>query len=1023
MRKGEELNLNRKYLLFLIFFPLCLSLAQSAEENSLDAFSIKLKQEISAFEKSCIGKEDELLRNKILITSLTDCETEATYLEGQINLYQKAVIEDEEIQNLSFCNPQSESPELLNLIGIVEKVTPKVNCTQEEVSQKEKSCANVWACNALRSVFKVSKTMLPSILVKPVRRYVKEKSEAISGGCLDEGKSDCLQELVNTLVGSLLDTGEALWDLAKAGVSSLFDVGGWFSSKSESMHAAAVQNTQSVKGFLDSPGEWIMNLLNSMSSSINKWVKSSVLCQDWSGEPHLSECVTPLASYDCIDCETKVNAVCSVAGAVISEVGIMALTAGAGNIASIGVRAGAATMKAVAKKAAKKIKIKSPKVSMKIRESKIMKVPVVSGIVSTGLKATRVTAVVAKEKLEAIKGFLDKVQKSRGVQAAKRISEKTLDIVADPTRVGKVIAEKTFMASTKTVAKVGPKGMSKLAKEDLTLINKARLSGGKGKEVIKDKTRPSKLSSTVKIDKGLKALKGNHHGGVDSKKDKQIVETNNDTLNYDKKNYGTDQPPRRQVEVADQKHHDSKSNKNEDEQSTSGPGLAAAFAGVGPQGLSNKTKWALGSGGVALDISAKLPVEQESDEPVEEDISDVPIQGDAQWSQYNKKSSSSKGKSDVAKDKKGTGPKSSGEMRAEIEKRIGSTEVSSEKDLFSALGISDDSQGEDTSEIARRKVESLGNIYSEGNRKRMVQRLQKENTRLDENDANKLFNQRQAQIQSANKFLKNTQSRPSEGMTYDGPIDNHSSVKRVKNQKVVKKNNVSSELLNQELAELREQISNLDKNGTKKTPRKSTKDKTVVDNYRTRKPKSLRENDLKFNKAGVNSVSGTRAPASLNGFHSYREKEKDSPKEIGTYHPDVLDRLNKENENGKAPQETQEAGMNLVMNEEPRESKFNELNDLFGTEPSKASLIEKKDVIVNIDLAKVQSGGDVAQLLAFKEAINRFKTATSLNTIQKDNKTYSMYKFVNKSRFGVLTLESGEKRLLSEKEIKSIFLR
>ncbi|MFT6633123.1 MAG: hypothetical protein ACJAS4_003093 [Bacteriovoracaceae bacterium] len=1029
---------------FLISSFILSNVYSSNNEEPLDNFSIRLEREIEDFEKSCIGKQEQLLKTKILFTSLTDCETEAHYLEEQINLYQKAVLESEELENMSTCKPNTENQELSNLINIVDKVTPQVSCTPEEVKANNDSCGKVWTCNALRSVFKITQTVVPKILAKPIRNFVKEKTESIQGGCMDEGKSDCLQELVNTLAGSLLDTGKALWELAKAGASSIFNVSDWFSSKSESMHTAAVQNTESVKSFLDSPGEWIMDLLSSMSSSMNAWVKSSVLCQEWSGEPHLSECVTPLASYDCIDCESQVNAVCSVAGAVISEIGIMALTAGAGNIASIGVRAGAASMRAIAKKAATKIKIKSPNIDLNIKKTKLMENPIVAGIVTKTTGAISITAKVAKEKLKSVKDFLSNVQKSRGVKVARRVASKTLDIIADPTRIGKVVAEKTFVASNKVVSSMGPKSMAKIAEKDIKTVKVAKKRGKRGKTVIKEKTRPSKVSSTIKIHKGVKGLKAKTSKQNDILKDTSNSGNHNDLAHNTNHKEGTNDSGsgskieskkisehKQQEKDKDSNLESSKKHHEEDEEkhasNSQRPVRGGTLGGVLAQGNGLNLGQLVGIGltGVGLDISKKMEdASEKEDARQSQSKSGGKAQG-AYVSNGNKDTNLNKNKS---KSKAET----SNEMRARIEERLGKTEIENEAQLHNVLGLSGlgNSGLVENNDTAREKAETLSQIYSENNRSRMVQSLQAQNENLNREDAQRLFDQRQAQVKSANQFLKATSTTQKKSSRNEVvKTNNQNEVPKEFNQNststknVSKKSGISDQDLAAEVRELRGQITELDQqklaNIKAKYEGSSISSKSPV----SKTKKGSIEPRVVYRGTNSSSLGSTGPEINSPVYFESRESEEKEVHALGTYHPDVLKNQGADKEAGENKREI--ASVSETSKDEiipNRDGGFDKLNNLFEEQEKKIIEVSKvSNVTVNVNLAQVQSNGDVNRLLAFRDAIKRFKKASRVDTLQDDENTYNIYKFTNEEIFGIVTDARGGQRLLSDIEIKDLF--
>jgi hypothetical protein len=1021
--------------------------SESSSKESINSFSERLVKEISRFEKACIGKQNILLATKILVKSLNDCETEGIYLERQINLYQKAVLETEELENFSTCKQENENSELVELINVVDKVGPKISCSPEEIKEKNESCGKVWTCNALRSVMRVADLSIPRILAKPIRKYASEKAEAINGGCLDEGKSDCIKELVTTLAGSLMDTGKALWELTKAGASSLFNVSDWFSSKSESMQAAAIQNKESVTSFLDSPGEWIMNLLNSLSSSVNSWVKSSVLCQEWSGEPHLSECVTPLASYDCIDCESQVNSVCSVAGAVISEVGIMALTAGAGNIASIGVRAGAASMRAIAKKAATKMKIKNPNLGLGLKGTGLMANPIVGKVVVSTINAARVTSVVAKKSLKDIKSFLNKVENTRVVKVTKKVVDKTINIVADPTRIGKIVAEKTYSASSKVVKAVGPKSMSKLAKKDLDAMETAKLNGGKGRHAIRDQAKASKVSSTVKIHKTAQNAHTNaskdNIGARVSRQDSNRISVKTDKHNppetsrpepkikVDKVTDVKSQKPKIESNTAssDKSSKGRKNHGEEDDGQYSRPGPAgAATYGANhrliPRSLPTKVSTA-GLVAVGVDVGVKL------DNAMEREAGREEIGASASNGRSNSESSRGGDSFSNSVTKQQSRKKNSKNIRENLEKRFGQAEVSSESQLKSVLGLSDSDSSSQVTEKAIKKAETLSTIYSEQNREQMIQKMQQKNQNLNAKDAQVLFNQRQAQVKSAKQFLKaktlnsdfnQVDRTQKEAFSSKSVNDAPAEKTKVKSDKAAKKRrSASTEALKREFEELKGQVAEMDNDSPVDSKINTKEEALPVSSKPSRSRGATSPRQVSVNNFPNNPAVGKTSFVD-SSFVGYKEPEKKTKHGLGTYHPDVLEGKEKAQEGSRKIASVDDSSTEGEKPAVLRETSANQLYNLFGSENKKPEVVSHvADVPVNLNLETVQSAGDVNRLLAFKRAIEKFSKASSVDRLKDQTNTYDVYKFNNDEVFGIATDLDGVQRLLSDIEIKDLF--
>lgn len=458
------------YKILLIFISLSFnSFAQQGVSS--------IERDLELFYANCFGPNGEILEKNYVDESFASCADQAKYFRNEIVLYEDNYLADQMAEKSDCVEEVGDDP-INDLVGNVGDVTPRVKCSNQEKLDSEKSCGKAWNCNKYRSFITGAEAVFPKFVANSVRKYAKNQVKENNYGpeCLGTNKKDCLEEFATSLVGSFWSTATSVWDMVKSGASSIWNMGGWFSKKSDSLQAAAVQNTESVTSFMDSPGKWINDFMDKIKNSVQSWIKGTVFCQEWAGTAHFSECTTPLESLDCIDCDSKMNATCAAIGALTSEFGMMFLTAGVGNIASITAKAGASTMRLVSQNAAKRINSVAPDVGLTVKTTGKTEKSKAGAAVQSVTKAAVGIGKLTAEQIAKLKGQADKLiaayEKSKIVQVATKVA----DVVTDPLSITTKAANMGVNASNKLLKAVGTGKVARQAGIGIRVAKRAKTS-------------------------------------------------------------------------------------------------------------------------------------------------------------------------------------------------------------------------------------------------------------------------------------------------------------------------------------------------------------------------------------------------------------------------------------------------------------------------------------------------------------------------------------------------------------------
>lgn len=406
---------------------------------------------VDRFDQECLDKDGNLNQRSYIRGRVKSCSSEAKFIQKEYEFFSEYLDSNPEAYNtyLKCTKKRKEVRSIASLTESVLEVSQKVSCTNEEKLAKKASCVESLACNTLRSIQSI-KPVLPYLLRFGVSRYVNnvvENKGYDKTSCLDSSRSDCLTEIWSSFAANILATGKSLWSLIKKGGSALFGMTDYISKKGDEAHVAMVQKESSIRQFISDPFGWISDFMNKVKYSVQSWMKSSVFCQKWEGVPHMSRCEEPLESMDCMECTSVANATCAAMGVVASELGIAALTAGLGNVASAGLKFSPKLLSVVSRQVRRKVGRVAPAMKgiIKARKKRPTKSKIISlartksksksksiskakKVASVALKAGSIAKAFAKKNvkkvLSAITNFQTKVAENKIIKKASAVADK-----------------------------------------------------------------------------------------------------------------------------------------------------------------------------------------------------------------------------------------------------------------------------------------------------------------------------------------------------------------------------------------------------------------------------------------------------------------------------------------------------------------------------------------------------------------------------------------------------------------------
>lgn len=263
-------------------------------------------QQTELFREICFLPDGTFLQDRVLFDvnssiaeTAMDCNAQALALEAE-----ELAIEAEMQSPSCPADARVDDSGLMNLLNGTSGVVTELTCPGIGSAA---DCSNSLACNLLTSVIPVGAA---------AARFAFPDSPLMRS-CA--GTGSCFSNIGKAIWDNLWDTVTSLYNLAGMGVSWVGDQIGslWRAEDQTSTRgiAATEVSDSQLDQFLADPINYIYNFGKRMIDMITSSISSRYGCAEWSGLPHISECVQPM-SWDCANCNEKLNMICGVAGYV-----------------------------------------------------------------------------------------------------------------------------------------------------------------------------------------------------------------------------------------------------------------------------------------------------------------------------------------------------------------------------------------------------------------------------------------------------------------------------------------------------------------------------------------------------------------------------------------------------------------------------------------------------------------------------------------------------------------------------------
>ena len=261
-------------------------------------------QQVELFRQICFLPDGTFLRDRVLFDvrgSITetamDCNAQALALDDDR-------IEIESFVESNQC-PVDARVDDAGLVGLLNGSSPIVDELSCPGIGGAEDCAQGLACNLLSSI-------IPTGVA--AARFAFGESPLLNS-C--SGTGSCLSNIGKAIWDNLWDTVKGLYNLAGMGLSWVGDQLGslWRAEDATSTRgiAATEISDSQLDQFLAHPIDYIYNMGARFIQMIGEGISSRYGCAEWSGVPHVSECISPM-SWECANCNEKLNIICGVTG-------------------------------------------------------------------------------------------------------------------------------------------------------------------------------------------------------------------------------------------------------------------------------------------------------------------------------------------------------------------------------------------------------------------------------------------------------------------------------------------------------------------------------------------------------------------------------------------------------------------------------------------------------------------------------------------------------------------------------------
>lgn len=454
MINENKVVVEKKFLIALILFCMPFMVMGNAPQVS--------DQEIDSFNDECLS--DSAVNDP---TCLERYQRISTYVEGNTHL------EAPNSNNVCIAKNGDLIPLQINdLAEKVDDLSSKLTCNEEDEEFVQDHCGKQMACNMGRSVVTIVENVAPTFITNKVRSSLSGLLSAQEGSsCMDGDQANCVSEIYRAFISSLVATFTSLRDIGVAIKGAFSNMRAYLFEKSEDLHAAADSTQSETTKFLDSPGKYILEKLSSFKTGIDTWIKETVFCQKWEGEPHSEEskCLEPLKGYGCLDCDDGINAFCAGAGFFISEGLLTVATAGTFTGLGIAARTGGKLARAASLRGAEVLTTKVPALAkLSSRGSRGARRSPSKGRQLIAAAANRYNR--AKESVARFGQMVAQTRVGRATGAVANVVGKPLQVVDNLTNrtIEKVLGSASRISGTNAISRT----IRQTAREDFRLIRR-----------------------------------------------------------------------------------------------------------------------------------------------------------------------------------------------------------------------------------------------------------------------------------------------------------------------------------------------------------------------------------------------------------------------------------------------------------------------------------------------------------------------------------------------------------------------
>jgi hypothetical protein len=277
--------------------------------------NIKLLEIASHIQKNGLSEECWLLL------------TEINHLESELEIQKTALELNLSCEN-RHCADLTVADKNLNLqLASLSSIDKKMSCTEEKKKRISSQCGSDMKCAFLSASLSIG-------------GYVAEQlvPNSFKPESCHMGDDSCITRLATGFIRASVSFLATAWDILKLAGNKTGEKMNEFWSwvKGAEDHTSTAQLALAEASADEGIFDLIMSdfpaamekIWSGLIGAIKEWLKTNIFCQNWSGVPHLSQCLQPAPGFDCMSCKSMTLGLCSISGALMAEVVPSFLTGG-----------------------------------------------------------------------------------------------------------------------------------------------------------------------------------------------------------------------------------------------------------------------------------------------------------------------------------------------------------------------------------------------------------------------------------------------------------------------------------------------------------------------------------------------------------------------------------------------------------------------------------------------------------------------------------------------------------------------